>query len=179
MNRKLTRIPLLLGCLFGCMSTACSQFMDDRESATKQVVVERISNKPDLSPAERTRRYRECYGEGLQLVEQGRIGLALGQFEEAVAMNPSSPDALFNLGACHEKLGDPQRAINIYRAVLELTPNDSDCYANLGTSFIKMYYREKSPTWRKMAREAWRKSLELKPTQPDIRKYLAEADSGR
>jgi tetratricopeptide (TPR) repeat protein len=161
-----------------CFATACSQF-ERKEPVTRQVVVERISNKPELTPAERTKRYHECFSEGLQLVEQGRIGLALGSFEEAVAMDPASSDALFNLGACHERLGDPQRAINIYRAVLELTPQDPDCYANLGTSFIKMYYREKSPTWQKMAREAWRKSLEIKPAQPELRRYLAEAEPGR
>ena len=101
------------------------------------------AEQSELTPDERSKRYRECFSEGIQLVEQGRIGLALGAFEEAVAMAPTSSDALFNLGACHERLGDPQRAINIYRAVLELSPQDPDCYANLGTSFIKMYYREK------------------------------------
>ena len=159
-------------------TTRCSQF-DQKSPVTKQVVVERVSNKPELTPDERSKRYRECFSEGIQLVEQGRIGLALGAFEEAVAMAPTSSDALFNLGACHERLGDPQRAINIYRAVLELSPQDPDCYANLGTSFIKMYYREKSPTWRKMARDAWRKSLEIKPAQPELRRYLAEAEPGR
>ena len=63
-------------------------------------------------------------------------------------------------------------AVNIYREVLKIAPNDPDCYANLGTSFMKMYHREKSPTWTRMAKEAWEQSLVLNPAQPRVREYL-------
>jgi hypothetical protein len=39
-----------------------------------------------------------------------------------------------------------------------------------------MYYRERSPVWRKMARQAWRRSLELDPGQPDIRRFLTRSE---
>ena len=132
---------------------------------------------PGMTPAEQSRRFRAVYREGMSLVEQGQYGLALGAFEEAVSAKPQSAEALFNLGACYEAIGDPVAAIRIYRQVLQLTPDDADCFANLGTSFIKMYHREKSPVWRKMARDAWRRSLELKPDQPDVRGFLAKAET--
>lgn len=132
---------------------------------------------PELTPEEQARQYHAAFTEGLNLIEQGRYGLAIGAFEQAVSIRPQSPEALFNLGACYEAIGDPVSAINIYRQVLALTPNDADCYTNLGTSFIKMYHREKSPVWRKMAREAWRRSLELKPDQPEVQAYLVRAES--
>jgi hypothetical protein len=86
--------------------------------------------------------------------------------------------ALWHDGASHiaETKSDPSArnlvAVNIYREVLKIAPNDPDCYANLGTSFMKMYHREKSPTWTRMAKEAWEQSLVLNPAQPRVREYL-------
>jgi Flp pilus assembly protein TadD len=139
-------------------------------------LVER-DQKPAMTPAQQEELYRTCFTQGLKLAREKRYGLALGEFERAVALKPTSAEALFNLGACYEWTGDPLRAINIYRRVLELHPDDADCYANLGTSFIKMYYRDKSPVWRKMAREAWRHSLRLNPEQAAVKQYLARSES--
>lgn len=129
---------------------------------------------PPLSSAELNQQYSAFYAEGLNLIRRGEYGLALGAFERALKLQPESAPAMFNLGACYEAMGDPAQAIILYRRVLLITPDDPDCYANLGTSFIKMYYRERSPAWRKMARDAWQRSLELKPGQADLERYLAE-----
>jgi len=111
-------------------------------------------------------------------VQEGNYGLALAAFEESLRHAPLSHDALFNLGACHEALGDPFQALGIYRRVLQVDPNDADCYANIGTCCIKLAHREQNPAWITMARGAWRKSLELRPNQPDVAKYLADVDRG-
>jgi tetratricopeptide (TPR) repeat protein len=132
---------------------------------------------PDVSPAEQTRQFRAAYVQGVRHVERGQYGQALASFEEALRAQPNSQAALFNLGACYEAIGDPLRAIGIYRQCIATTPNDPDAYANLGTSFIKMYYREKSPAWRTMAHDAWKRSLELNPKQPRVRAYLAAKES--
>lgn len=157
----------LLVAVVGCNSSL------HENKAPSQTIVEKIDETPSMTPAELGRRFRQAYSQGLELASVGRYGLAMGAFEDAVKLRPSSVEALFNLGACREALGDPLGAIEIYRRVLTITPNDADCYANLGTSFIKMYYREKSPIWRKMAREAWNQSLSLKPDQPNVRDFLA------
>lgn len=140
------------------------------------VVVESVNEGPELSVAEREQRFQEAYSGGIQLVQQEQYALALGAFEEAVSLRPDSLEALFNLGACYENIGDPMKAISIYRRVLEVTPEDSDCYVNLGTSYIKMYHRENSPVWRRLARKSWEKSLQLNPDQPNVKEFLARTE---
>jgi tetratricopeptide (TPR) repeat protein len=134
--------------------------------------VEVQDERESMTPAQRGARYRAAYEHGLGLVRAGDYAQALGAFEEAARLRPESADAVFNLAACHEAVGDPMRAISFYRRLLEQHPDDPDCHANLGTSFIKMYYREGTPAWKKMAREAWLRSLQLKPDQPDVRAHL-------
>lgn len=140
-------------------------------------LVERVDETPPMSPAERDRVLRQAHAEGLQLAEEGRYGLALAAFEKALESKPGSVDMLFNIAACHEALGDPMRAVMLYRQILEVMPNDPDCYANLGTSYIKMYHRESSPVWRKMARKAWTRSLELRADQADVKAFLAQTET--
>ncbi len=165
---------MLACCLSGL--AGCSG-LGSGDGATGSGLVEAPDDTPVMTPAELGRRYRSLYEEGVRLAGNRQFGLALGAFEQAAVLKPGSADALCNVGACYEEMGDPLRAINIYRRVLQLTPDDPDCYANLGTSFIKLYHRENSPVWRKMARDAWRQSLALKPDQSDVRAFLARTES--
>ncbi len=130
-----------------------------------------------MTDSQRDRAFDAAYAEGLRLVERREIGPALAAFERAVALRPDSLEASFNLGACHEALGDPLRAIGVYRQILSIHPDDADCYHNLGTSYIKLYHRENSPVWRKLALKAWRRSLELNPHQDDLKSFLAQTES--
>lgn len=138
--------------------------------------IEKPKSTNTLTPAERDRRFHLVFDRGVSLAQRRQSALALAAFQEAVRLRPDSPDALFNLGACYEELGDPMRAVNLYRRVLTITPDDPACYFNLGTSYIKMYYRDKSPGWRKMARTAWRRSLALKPGQGEVEQFLAATE---
>jgi len=172
---RLRRIPTQLATafLFAPFLSGCSSLFDKKPDAPTTVVkVEREDAAPDMTPAQRGQAYRNAYDEGLRLVKDGQFGLAIGAFEAALELRQESTEALFNLGACHESIGDPLRAIHYYRRVLDANPEDADCFRNLGTSFIKLYYREKSPAWRTMAFDAWRRSLKLNPDQPDVRRYL-------
>ena len=131
--------------------------------------------KKELSPEERERNYHHAFQAGLRSIREEQYGAALAAFEEAVKMNPDSTEAMFNLAACHEAVGDPLRAIHFYKSLAGRNPKDPDCYTNLGTSYIKMYYREKTPSWREMAIEAWRRSLAIRRDQPHVQKFLAQA----
>lgn len=162
--------PILIVLLGGCSHLRLPK---TEQAAVK---IEQEGAKGPLTPAQQDENYQRAFAEGLKLVENREFGLAIGAFEAASEFRPDSPEALFNLGACHESIGDPLRAINFYRRVLEISPDDPDCYRNLGTSFIKLYYREKSPAWRKMAADAWSRSLQLRPDQPDVREYLAQSE---
>ncbi len=159
-----------------CSLAGCAN-MSEWGMVRQTPVVERVNETPTMSPAERERALTQAQAEGLQLAGEGRYGLALAAFEKAIELNPGSADTLFNIAACHEAMGDPMRAVTLYRQLLDVLPNDPDCYANLGTSYIKMYYRESSPVWRKMARKAWARSLELKADQADVRRFLAQTET--
>lgn len=143
------------------------------------VRVERPTKAPPMSRRQREQAFHDAYAEGMALAARREYGVALGSFEKAAALNPMSTEALFNLGACHEALGDPLRAIGIYRQIIKLTPDDADCYTNLGTSYVKMYFREKSPAWRRMALDAWKHSLRLNPDQPNVKRYLQQTASAK
>lgn len=157
--------------------TGCSGLFGPKATAVgpPRVMVEHENDVTSMSPEERDRQFRAHFNEGLELAGRGQYGLALAAYEQALKLRPESTEALFNLAACHDAVGDPMRAIAIYRELLKIAPDDPDCYANLGTSFIKMYHREMSPAWRRMAWEAWEQSLRLRPDQPSVRAYLAHS----
>ncbi|HVP11483.1 MAG TPA: tetratricopeptide repeat protein [Phycisphaerae bacterium] len=170
-------LPLLAACNPFVLASGCNRPLSPAPEAEAPAVVEAPDAKPAMSPAQRMQEYEAAYEKGVELADKGQYAHAMQFFEQALTLMPSSVEALFNLGACHEAIGDPLRAINIYRRVLEIDPDDPDCYANLGTSFIKMYLRDKSPSWRKMARDAWQHSLMIKPNQPRVKEYLAQSES--
>lgn len=160
-----------------CIAAGCSgpeKGVTDKTYVTREGVV---NESPTLTPVQRAERFQHAFNAGMHWAEQKQYALALGAFEEAVDMNPASTEALFNLGACYEQIGDPFKAIQIYRQILRYSPNDPLCYGNLGTSYIKLYHTEKSPVWRSMAMDSWRHALQLNPDQPEVRKFLAMAES--
>jgi tetratricopeptide (TPR) repeat protein len=176
--RKVTTWVLLAGAVVVLPPAAgCGRSSELVAESNAPGQVEPADDLPPMTPAQREQEYEAAYRAGVACAARGQYAYALPAFEKALALKPSSVEALFNVGACHEAVGDPLRAITIYRRVLEINPDDPDCYANLGTSFIKMYYRDKSPTWRKMARDAWQHSLMLKPDQPHLQEYLARSES--
>lgn len=161
--------------------SGCSAFEKKKvpEARTSQVILERENDYLAMSPAEQDRMYRDSFRRGADLAERGQYGLAMGAFEEAVRIMPDSYEARFNLAACYDAIGDPMQAVSIYRELLSEAPDDADCYANLGTSFIKMYHQDNSAVWKRMAWEAWEESLRISPDQPAVRAYLARSKETR
>lgn len=135
-----------------------------------------VANENKLTPAQRQQRFAECYRAGMAYAREKSYAEAMAAFEEASRMRPDSTETLFNLAACYESIGDPLRAIGIYNKILKLTPDDPDCYHNLGTSYMKLYYLQKSPSWKEMAIRSWEKSLKLRPDQPKLKAYLARSN---
>ena len=63
--------------------------------------------------------------EGQELYEQARYEEALVAFQDAAAAY-ASPDFQFNIGLCHERLGEPQAAIRAFEAYLRNKPEATD-----------------------------------------------------
>ena len=76
--------------------------------------------------------------EGVNYFQQGNYQAAQKQFQSALAANPRSPDAYYNLAAVYHKQGlstrnqnDLAQAESLYRQCLDFNPNHVDCHRGL------------------------------------------------
>jgi len=167
-------IALSIMVVVSTVSTGCSHFGGDKGVTVTRV--EGAGTEP-INAQERQRRFKSAYEYGIKYARQKRYAEALAGFEEAVRLQPNSVPAQFNLAACYEGIGDPLKAIGIYNRILRVQPDDADCYHNLGTSYMKMHHLDRSPQWKKLAVQAWQRSLDLRPDQPQVREFLARANT--
>jgi len=79
-----------------------------------------------LNPAE----YNSYMGRGRIELQQSRYDAAIGDFAQA-AQIAATPEALFLLGNTFEKKGEPQRAIDAYKAALQVAPGFGEAKARL------------------------------------------------
>src|SRR5262249_56633518 len=63
---------------------------------------------------------------GLLQHRRGRYEDARRHYEVALAADPASADAAYNLGSLHDDLGDVDRALLCYRRALETHPDYAD-----------------------------------------------------
>ena len=68
---------------------------------------------------------------GLQLHQQGAIDLALAEYEQAVALNPQSALAYYDIGVARNQQKRVDEAIAAYRQAVTLDPNMADAHFNL------------------------------------------------
>lgn len=78
-----------------------------------------------VEPEAARARAAEHFQEAEQAFEKGHYRDAIREFEAAYRLAPH-PDLLFDLGQCHERLGDLVEAIERYRAYLEAVPDAED-----------------------------------------------------
>lgn len=76
--------------------------------------------------------------EGVRLYQQGNFQLASDRFQQAIAHDPNSPNARYNLAASLHKAGvlynrpaDLQQAELLYNQCLERDPTNTDCHRGL------------------------------------------------
>jgi tetratricopeptide (TPR) repeat protein len=79
-----------------------------------------------LNPAE----YNSYMGRGRIELQQSKYDAAIGDFARA-AQIAATPEALFLLGNTFEKKGEPQRAIDAYKAALQVAPGFGEAKARL------------------------------------------------
>lgn len=91
-----------------------------------------------------------------------QAGPEAGSTTGAVATaNPSSPEAMFQLGNSHYQAGEWDKAIAAYRQAIELNPNYDAAYANLGA----VYYAQQKLD---LAEETYLKAISLAPNDADV-----------
>lgn len=65
--------------------------------------------------------------------KKGDDGVAELAFRRAIALNPNYSDALFALALLYEKTGNKSQALQLYKRVLELNPNNKDLKAKINS----------------------------------------------
>jgi tetratricopeptide (TPR) repeat protein len=81
---------------------------------------------------------------GVQMFQQGRYAEALQQFDKAKQVDPSNPDAYYNLASTYHKLGSIQNDANmleqaeaLYNQCLDVSPNHADCHRGLAVLLVE------------------------------------------
>jgi hypothetical protein len=74
---------------------------------------------------ETTVKAKTAFESATKFYKQARYADAIAKFEEAYALKPH-PSIYFNIGKCHEQLGDTPKALRSYRDYLRLSPNATD-----------------------------------------------------
>jgi tetratricopeptide (TPR) repeat protein len=72
-------------------------------------------------------RVREYNEDGVHLFQKGAYRQAKQSFEAALALTPESANLLYNIGQCHDRLGDRVEAERIYKECLARAPDHAEC----------------------------------------------------
>ncbi len=80
---------------------------------------------PPPAVEDSTQKAKEAFQTAQRLYKEARYADAIVKFEEAYALKPS-PVLFFNIGKCHEQLGDVPKALRSYRDYLRLAPDAKD-----------------------------------------------------
>jgi superkiller protein 3 len=126
-----------------------------------QELDEALAMQPSLASAHILR--------GDLLVQQGRMRDALGSRQRAAELEPS-PQRLYDLGQTYLQLGEVEPAIDALKQVENSKEinNRSDYWAAFGQA----YQKAKSYS---AARAAYKRGLQLNPTDPELQKALADS----
>jgi tetratricopeptide (TPR) repeat protein len=75
---------------------------------------------PGIAEPEQAARFKETIGRGKLLRESGDMSTALTRFREAAAMDPKSPESIFEIAITLEKMQLPDKAAEQWRRMYEM-----------------------------------------------------------
>lgn len=97
---------------------------------------------------------------------------ALAMLKKAYQQNPSDTTIMGSLADVYRKIGQPQEAIELYRACLKIAPDEAQFFYSMGKTYLEMADK-------KSAIDALKKAWALNPHSKEITadlKALAEKD---
>ena len=107
----------------------------------------------------------DLYGmQSANFLQGGPAALKSGEVaaQEALRLNPDSPDALSALGAIYSEQGREQEAIRALRKVVAIAPNSESAWQMLGYSYYYAGLNE-------LSEQAYRRLLTINPGPPQYR----------
>ena len=113
-------------------------------------------------------RYREALERAAHLAQAADHHGALAAYGEAIELAPWRPDAHYEMGLLHHKLGQAAEAIACFERAAELAPEDATVWNNLGV----LHYSRNDVT---QAEEAFRRAIGLDQRYTDAWYGLARA----
>ena len=123
----------------------------------------------DMSAGERTA-FDKAYETGKRQMAANRLGLAIVDFERALALDPRSVKALNALGACYDELRRYDIAMSFYKQALAIEPQSADTLNNMAVSLAMAGHPAD-------AEHILRKAASLDPESQTIRLNLAGMNS--
>ncbi|CAD5910919.1 hypothetical protein PCC9214_00030 [Planktothrix tepida] len=108
---------------------------------------------PEVNPLswDHPQSYQAFYFQGLTLLDQGETWDAIGAFNQAIELNPNTPEAYFNRGIARTLLAtriiEPTRApnpIEDYTEAIRLNPGFADAYYNRALAYLQLNNKEKA-----------------------------------
>jgi tetratricopeptide (TPR) repeat protein len=93
---------------------------------------------------------------GLALLNQGRTGEAIRQYQETIRLKPDDAEAYYNLGNALISNGQTDEAISQYQKAIRLKPDDAEACYNLGNALINKGQTDE-------AISQYQKAIRLKP----------------
>jgi tetratricopeptide (TPR) repeat protein len=83
---------------------------------------------------ERVRNYNE---DGVRLYQRGDYAHARECFQAALVLRPGDAGMLYNLGRCHDMLGQTPKAEQTYARCLQSAPNHPECRHSLAVLLVR------------------------------------------
>jgi YaiO family outer membrane protein len=77
--------------------------------------------------------------EAERLANSGANEAALKQFQAVAAANPDDLQARLWIARLHQRLGHPEHAVDVYRSILAVQPQNLDALIGLGNSLVTVY----------------------------------------
>jgi len=81
-------------------------------------------------------------------------------------MRPIDGAAFRHVGYCSAKLGDTDRAIQMYQRAIDLNNRDWEAHRGLGVAYMLKARQTGDVRWKVTAVRHWRQSLVIEPDQP-------------
>jgi tetratricopeptide (TPR) repeat protein len=146
--------------------------LKERRFADAVRLLERVRaaapNRPDIEDGYRTATFWGVMTDASAAFEQGQSQAAMKGYEQALAIDPKSPDALLGLGGSAERLRNYPAALNAYEQLIAVAPNQAQGWLGLMRSQINLNRLDAALQTSARVPPALREKFEARP------EYLAQ-----